>query len=1217
MYRIKKNKKIVIILIFIMLLISTFGIVKIQDALISNKSLTEEEKQEEINKLININDLSEEFMNNYFEKVSKLTEEENNNLLIVISKNKIKNTYGAKKIIEAPNNQYYLVYNSPEEKNKALKKLPKDSGILSVEENISFSMEEELIFETEEETLDNNGSSYNSWGVEKLGYDDAINQINSIMQSNPERVNEVIVAIIDTGLDLKSYAEKFDINRVVLPHGFYDGDTAIAVTDTNGHGTHIAGTIIESTPLNVKVMPIKTSNYISSIKTAIEYVTLQKNTNESISVISFSRGNQDLAISESSSLYQIIQAALEKNIVFVASSGNDNSEVYHHPSSYNNAISVGAVDYNFEKAIFSNYTSDITFAAPGYRIRSLDIYENGVYKKSEDGIRENNGTSFAAPHVSSAVAILKSLNPDLNLEEAITLLKKYAIDIDDNGFDIKYGYGVVNFNGATFCRENIDSENCIYGVFEKDDKVNTLSTIKIESNGTYIPKYNYGSITNIVGAEINLYYNEHDYYTKTLSQLIDNVEIIGYEPTKYEMQEVTIKYKDLETTLKVDNRSLNEGWEYTESENSIELTSIYHDTNLRESSLSLVTDIPQVIYIPNEINGKKITSIGGELFKNKVYWSKNNFKKVVIPEGVETIKNSVFLIENDYYDTDVNKALNPDYELTPYEIVIPETVTAIADDSFHTPKYYYAGALQDTSNITKKIINNNKVVLYVHKDSYAYNYVLGLANDSDIYNNINYLYIDSIDINLEKDAYKSYEEIKPEDLKVTINYKGTLDTISSQIVNKYEKQYNQEETSLVSLSEVIDDYKIKYNEENDSLRYGDTSFTIEFENNVGNIFKEEVEVMVSKIIPEYVVPTNLKAKVGQKLSEIELPEGFKWNDENNVLDSVGEKVFKVTYIPVDAENYHIVENIEVSVLVEQGNANIIYSSSSNSIKYDGKEHGINLEVESPNNVIIKYMDVNGEYTLDEMPKYTETGTYTIKYKIFIDENYEEIYDEEVLTILPSTIENKTTDVEMIYDGKEYTIDIDVELEDYDIKYSTDGINYNLNEIPKYKEVGEYIIYYKITSKNHDELIGSNKVKIYGIKEMESSLLVKEENIIVKNNSFKNITSKIKTYSKETKYNHYDKDKKLITTDITKTGDILKININGIKEYNYTISVIGDMSGDGLINSADLLRLRQHLIGTQQVKGVYFIAADITEDNSVNSADLLRLRQHLLGTKPIS
>ena len=94
-------------------------------------------------------------------------------------------------------------------------------------------------------------------------------------------------------------------------------------------------------------------------------------------------------------------------------------------------------------------------------------------------------------------------------------------------------------------------------------------------------------------------------------------------------------------------------------------------------------------------------------------------------------------------------------------------------------------------------------------------------------------------------------------------------------------------------------------------------------------------------------------------------------------------------------------------------------------------------------------------------------------------------------------------------------------------------------------------------------------------------------------------------------------KQRIGVDFTSSGSIITTGT----EFKYndetvTAVIYGDLNGDGKINSADLLKMRQHLLGTSVLSGAYKEAASIATGNTINSADLLRIRQHLLGTKLI-
>ena len=80
------------------------------------------------------------------------------------------------------------------------------------------------------------------------------------------------------------------------------------------------------------------------------------------------------------------------------------------------------------------------------------------------------------------------------------------------------------------------------------------------------------------------------------------------------------------------------------------------------------------------------------------------------------------------------------------------------------------------------------------------------------------------------------------------------------------------------------------------------------------------------------------------------------------------------------------------------------------------------------------------------------------------------------------------------------------------------------------------------------------------------------------------------------------------TDITKTGTVLNFDDGS----SYTNVLLGDLSGDGKINSADILKIRLHLLNTNLLSGAYKEAADSNGDGKINSADLLLIRQYLLG-----
>ena len=218
-----------------------------------------------------------------------------------------------------------------------------------------------------------------------------------------------------------------------------------------------------------------------------------------------------------------------------------------------------------------------------------------------------------------------------------------------------------------------------------------------------------------------------------------------------------------------------------------------------------------------------------------------------------------------------------------------------------------------------------------------------------------------------------------------------------------------------------------------------------------------------------------------------------------------------------------------------------------------------------------------------------------------------------LIITTSAIRNNTTDFETIYDGNEHTLNLDISLDSYIIKFSVNNYDYNLTELPKFKEVGEYTINYVISANGYEDLYGSNKVKIYGIKEFDESIKKNENLLILDDNNFSNLINKINIYSITSAFKHLDNAKKIIATDIIKTGDYLNIKINNSHTIEYLIVYRGDVTADGKISYLDYVSVYNHIqkikdpsSTKQELKELALIAADMSDDGKINYLDYVKI-----------
>ncbi|HUG70789.1 MAG TPA: S8 family serine peptidase [Pirellulaceae bacterium] len=287
----------------------------------------------------------------------------------------------------------------------------------------------------------------------------------------------VVVAVLDTGV---AYANHQDSSgtyyrapdlagtHFVAGYDFINNDPH--ANDDHSHGTHVAGTIAQTTnnsrgvagmAYDSAVMPVKVLGWDgtgshSAIASGIKWAA-----DQGAHVINLSLGSA----SGSRTLRDAVAYAHGKGVTLVAASGNDGVNGVHFPAAYDDyVIAVGATRYDGRLAGYSNYGSSIDIVAPGGDMsvdQNRDGYPDGILQNTFNPSTQDTsqfayyffqGTSMATAHVSGAaaqiVSQLLSTSGSVHPDHVRQILESTAVDMGAEGVDMYYGHGILDAGAA-------------------------------------------------------------------------------------------------------------------------------------------------------------------------------------------------------------------------------------------------------------------------------------------------------------------------------------------------------------------------------------------------------------------------------------------------------------------------------------------------------------------------------------------------------------------------------------------------------------------------------------------------------------------------------------------------------------------------------------------------------------------------------------------------
>ena len=352
------------------------------------------------------------------------------------------NAYGALEDVSGFEDFHILQYESPEAAMEAYKNLQVEKNITEVDLDLVCAYSG---YESTPENPDiiSKDEFLNDWSRDRT----QSKRLQEYLAEADIPMKEIIVGVVDSGIDYTHEIFEGRVERTyfnVSSSGNADDEMD---DETSYHGTTVSSVVVNNSPKNVKVAVYKVGDNDSMTVTAIGAGLLAAI--EKCDVINTSLSS----LSDISLITEIVLKAYSKNIPVFAAVGNSSfTETSPVPANVPECIAVSATDFNNTIASMNTKTPNSDVSAPGENV-AVAIPGNRYARFS--------GTSYSTPCAAALGAILKSVTPEITVDEIDAQLKETSFDAKrynerqssqggfmDNYHSLWDGVGMIQFCNA-------------------------------------------------------------------------------------------------------------------------------------------------------------------------------------------------------------------------------------------------------------------------------------------------------------------------------------------------------------------------------------------------------------------------------------------------------------------------------------------------------------------------------------------------------------------------------------------------------------------------------------------------------------------------------------------------------------------------------------------------------------------------------------------------